>query len=298
MKKFFAVAVLILCAACPVSAQASDETMVPVLQKVGSRYSHCYRMENAVYDEEKFKKLIADKDCSLPAERLKVDFKQHTLIGFDIGGDCFIRATAAVFRSENTKTYKVKIKNIWGGCRAGGSFEGWLVIEKIPSDYKVEFEVARVDGNDKYLEGEDEFSLLNTQPKQKTEPLETRAFEMKGCIQTIYNKQFVINDNEAYLKAIRNDASRERCLKDLEKIDFAKHTLLGIEINSGYCRTPGGLEYKAIKDETKKQYLLNISYLDPKGSVCRALSQYDLWLFVPKLPEDYEVKFEVKAREK
>jgi len=127
--------------------------------------------------------------------------------------------------------------------------------------------------------------------------LETRAFEMKGCIQTIYEKQFVIKDNEAFLKAIRSDASRERCVKDLEKIDFTKHTLLGIEINSGYCRIPVGLEHKALKDETKKQYVVEISWLDPRGSTCRALSQYDLWLLVPKLPEGYEVKFELRAKD-
>jgi hypothetical protein len=137
-------------------------------------------------------------------------------------------------------------------------------------------------------------SLLSSGASAQT--LETLPFEMKGCIQTIYEKQFVIRDNDAFLKAIRNDASREQCVKDLEKINFSKHTLLGIEINSGHCGTPPGLEHKAVKDETKKQYVVEISWLDPKGSGCRALSQYDLWLLVPKLPEGFEVKFEVKAR--
>jgi uncharacterized protein YbdZ (MbtH family) len=122
--------------------------------------------------------------------------------------------------------------------------------------------------------------------------LETRAFEMKGCIQTIYTKQFVITDNASYLKTIRDDASRAACLKKLEKIDFAKHTLLGIDINSGYCGIPAGLKYQTVKDEAKKQYIVTISYLDPKYEVCRAVSQYDLWLLVPKLPAGYDVKFE------
>jgi hypothetical protein len=90
----------------PAHAQASEETEVPVLQKVGSRYFRCYRMENAVYDEEKFKKLIANENCSKPGTLLKVDFEKHTLIGFKTGGDCFVRAAAKVFRSEKTKTYK------------------------------------------------------------------------------------------------------------------------------------------------------------------------------------------------
>jgi hypothetical protein len=139
------------------------------------------------------------------------------------------------------------------------------------------------------------FCLIPVSAQNK---LETREFEMKDCIQTIYTKQFVIKDNESYLKAIRNDASRAACLENLEKIDFDKHTLLGIDINSGYCGIPDGLKYQTVKDEAKKQYLVTISYTDPRGSLCRAMSQYDLWLLVPKLPDEYEVKFEEVKTEK
>jgi hypothetical protein len=137
------------------------------------------------------------------------------------------------------------------------------------------------------------FCLIPVSAQHK---LETRAFEMKDCIQMYRQNQFVITDNETYLKTIRSDASRDRCLKKLEKIDFSKHTLLGIEINSGYCEIPLGLTYQTVRDKAKKQYLVGISYLDPQGSFCRAYSQYDLWMLVPRLPEGYEVKFEVKAR--
>lgn len=126
--------------------------------------------------------------------------------------------------------------------------------------------------------------------------METRRIDLKGCIQISRGQQLVIKDNETYLKTIRGDASLDWCLKNLEKIDFGKHALVGIEINSGYCRIPLGLRYQAYKDADKKQYLLSISYIDPRGAVCRALSQYDLWLLVPKLPAGYEVKFDVKAK--
>ena len=117
---------------------------------------------------------------------------------------------------------------------------------------------------------------------------------MKGCISTIFKSEFVIKDNETFLKSIRNDMSRDDCLRHLEKIDFEKHTLVGLNINSGYCDVPVGLKYEVLKDDAAKQYLLNITYIDPQGSVCRAMSDYDFWLLVPKLPEKYEVKFEVK----
>jgi hypothetical protein len=124
--------------------------------------------------------------------------------------------------------------------------------------------------------------------------LETRQIDLKGCIQMIFDKEFIIETGETFLKTIRNDASRDFCLKNLEKINFDKHTLIGVELNTGYCRTPSGLEAQAVKDETEKQYVLKISYIEPPGS-CRALSQYDLWLLVPKLPEKYTIKFDVKA---
>ncbi|HEY0428780.1 MAG TPA: hypothetical protein VGC76_13445 [Pyrinomonadaceae bacterium] len=137
------------------------------------------------------------------------------------------------------------------------------------------------------------FYLVSAPAQEK---LRTHRFEMQSCIQIFYEKSVVIKDEENFLKSIRGDESRERCRENVEKIDFAKQTLLGIEINSGYCDFPLGLEYEIVKDAAKKQYLVSISYIDPKGSVCRALSRYDLWLLVPKLPEDFDVKFEVKAR--
>lgn len=130
----------------------------------------------------------------------------------------------------------------------------------------------------------------------KIETLESREIDLNNCIHTYFNKQFIIKDKETYLKAIRNDASREKCLQDVEKIDFEKNSLLGIEINSGYCRRPVGLEFQVIKDEKSKEYLFNISYEDPKGSTCRALSQYDLWVLVPKISDGFEVKFVVRAK--
>lgn len=296
----FAVLFLTVCSAFTANAQASetaDEREVPIIKQLGShpRAPKCWFNEDAVIDEEKFKKILADKECSYLENALEVDFAKQTLIGFSIGGDCFMRTSTKVFRRDETKKYNVRIKNIWGGCRAGGWVQGWLVIEKIPADYAVEFTVIRADKTGKPEEDDSQFLNLKTPAENKpAETLETRSIDLKNCIQTIFNTQFVIKDNETYLKTIRADASRDWCLKNLEKIDFNKYTLLGKSFSSGYCRIPLGLEYKAAKDEAAKRYLVTISYIDPRGAVCRARSQYDLWLLVPKLPADYGVKFEIK----
>lgn len=128
------------------------------------------------------------------------------------------------------------------------------------------------------------------------EPLKIREIDLKGCIQTIFDKQFIITTETDYLKKIRNDAGRDYCLKNLEKIDFEKESLLGIEVNSGYCRRPIGLEFQVLKNNKLKEYQFSINYTDPKESVCRALSQYDLWVLVPKITENYEVKFNVAPK--
>ena len=300
VKFLFALSFLSVCFAFSANAQISEtneETEVPIIKKFGSGYFKCVRGEDAVIDEEKFKKIIAGKECSYLERALKVDFTKQTLIAFHLGGDCFVSAAAKIFRNDETKKYKVRIKNIWGGCRAAGSFQGWMVIEKIPADYAVEFSKTRVDGRDESGDGEFSFlGLEKSKANESAETPETRHIDLKGCIQTSRSQQFVIKDNETYLRTIRGDGSRDWCLKNLEKIDFGKHTLLGIEINSGYCRVPVGLQYQTLKDTERKQYLVNISYIDPRGAGCRALSQYDLWLLVPKLTAGYEVKFDVKAK--
>ena len=124
---------------------------------------------------------------------------------------------------------------------------------------------------------------------------ETRRYDMKSCIQTFSERRFVIKDREGFLKAIRSDGSLGWCIENLGKIDFAKHTLLGVAFRSGYCRIPAGLRVETIKDAAKKQYLFAVSYLGPQG-VCRHLGGYAVWVLAPKLPDDYEVVFEVKAR--
>ncbi|MEZ5429510.1 MAG: hypothetical protein R2747_24915 [Pyrinomonadaceae bacterium] len=132
----------------------------------------------------------------------------------------------------------------------------------------------------------------------RPETLETREIEIGNCIQTISAKQFVITGEADYRRAIRNDASRGRCLEETEKIDFTEESLLGVEFSSGYCRRPHGLSFQTIRDDSRKKYILSVSYTDPGGQVCRALSRYALWVLVPKLPAGYSVDFEITARER
>ena len=84
-------------------------------------------------------------------------------------------------------------------------------------------------------------------------------------------------------------------LKILKKLILKNILCSGINLNTGYCRTPLGLKFQTVKNADEKFYALDITYFDPQGSVCRALSSYDLWILVTKLPDTYEVRFAVKA---
>jgi|GraSoiStandDraft_24_1057298.scaffolds.fasta_scaffold557188_1 hypothetical protein len=124
--------------------------------------------------------------------------------------------------------------------------------------------------------------------------LKTREIDLKECIQFRYDDELLFKTREDFLKAIRSDASRHSCLKNLAKIDFDKYTLAGVRLSTGDCGAPILLPVRAVKNAAEKQYVVKITYLPP-GEPCRALFLYDLWLLVPKLPENYTVKFEVTA---
>ena len=133
------------CAQIPDKTTAEEKDIeVPIIRRIGSRYFRCY-FEKGIYDETKFKKLLTAERCQYADEFLKTNFNAQTLIGYSVGGDCFMRASAKVYRNDHQKKYKVEITNYWGRCRAGGSYEDWLTIEKIPADYKLEFNVMKSD---------------------------------------------------------------------------------------------------------------------------------------------------------
>jgi hypothetical protein len=125
------------------------------------------------------------------------------------------------------------------------------------------------------------------------EIIETRTVDIKGCIKNFPSGQIAIRDAESFLQAIRADASRDWCRKNLESIDFDKHSLLGVALVTGYCDRPAGLSHQLIKDTATKKYLFDVSYHTPVA-VCRRMGYWDVWVIVPKIPDDYEISFKVR----
>lgn len=271
-------------------AQTNLETKIPV-KHIGWKAQNCFvRADNQVIDKTTFREITAREDCSSLNDS-DIDFAKQTLLTYRVGGDCHMRVRTDVFRNDSDKNFVVRIRNYWGRCRSGKIYRGWILLDKIPEGYKVLFREEKIDKWDNSDLSEDIFDFS---PTKKSKNLPTREFKMNGCVQMYRQKDYVIKSDEEFKEAIRNDASREYCLENLEKIDFGKNSLLGIDINSGYCRRPVGLEYQFLKNENDKKYILKIGFIEP-GEPCRAYSSYHLWILVPKIQNNFDVEFEVKA---
>ncbi len=293
--------------------------------------STCLNVDRMVYNEETLKKLLAFKQCSEILGDRKIDLQKETLVGWQAGSDCHMRVENRLYRNDEKKLFTLVTKNFYGGCRAGGWRQGMFAIDKIPADYKfkfVEYRIddlygksplpwpkneetwtadgqklppeppAAIDGPTKGITSLAEF-LSSAPPAaadgSKTTSLETLEIDLKGCARVRnISYQTVIRDDETLQKANGSGGGGDICRKILEKIDFSKHTLLGIYITSDYCNRPHGLEYKTIRDDTKKLYTLQVSYTDPQGSLCRRIGHYDLWVLVPKMPDGYDAAFNLQ----
>ena len=276
------------------SSDEKSETVVPVIKQIGSRYFRCYNedkiFQNA-YEAERGTK-GGDK-CINPVDVLKVDFQKQTLISYQARSDCFMQARARVFRNDAAKTFRVKILKKPGGCRAGGQFDGWLVVEKIPADYKVEFSETEVEDFENDLTVDPIEEVFNKIEKKDT--LQARKYDLDRCLQ-IYGRDLKTIESEAeFLKSVNGEHNRKECLKQIENVDFKRESLVGLTLYSGYCQYPFGLKYQLIRHDRAKNFTIFVTYDDPYGRTCRALGMYDLWLAVPKPPADYEIKVEVAS---
>ena len=103
--------------------------------------------------------------------------------------------------------------------------------------------------------------------------------QLDNCIDLRTESIKVIENNEQLIGAVRNDASRDRCLEKLaeQDLDLFANTLLGVSISSGYCHRPSGLAYEIDTDLILSVSTLRISYTDNDGVRCAALRRYDLW---------------------
>jgi len=138
------------------------------------------------------------------------------------------------------------------------------------------------------------FIGLNALGQEKTwlDTIKVEAVSLQGCVHVGANQSLLLKNREELNQAIRNDASRERCLDSLSTLDLDSSWLTGIRLITGWCYYPEGLTYNAVVNYGRKECVIYVSYFDPT-TPCRALGMYDLWLRLPDFGEEYTVRFEV-----
>ncbi|PIZ47503.1 hypothetical protein COY32_01535 [candidate division WWE3 bacterium CG_4_10_14_0_2_um_filter_41_14] len=136
-------------------------------------------------------------------------------------------------------------------------------------------------------------------PASNTAKLEEVAFTdmpdlFNSCISTLNQKErekeFVINTNEDYQTLLSYLSPSNLCNSLLlPKVNFLNFTLLGKYTEGGGCRVD--FERHIFKSDISDEILYNI---DVKTSgYCKALTSSMNWILVPKISNNYKVKFNV-----
>ena len=141
-KSFFLYALLITVFACTVvaknSPQTQHETKMTVLKQLDLTRRYGNREGNVVIEEKVFKELLTKEENAFLKE-LNMDFSTQTLIAVTVQGDCHIDASVTITRDDMARKYLCRVTKINGGCRAAGTFQNWIVIEKMRPEYTIEF---------------------------------------------------------------------------------------------------------------------------------------------------------------
>ncbi len=139
--------------------------------------------------------------------------------------------------------------------------------------------------------------VVSAQVQTGRSALGLRELKLEGCVQLIEQDSHVIRSGDELSAAIRKDRSRDHCLSLSEtlEINFATEMLVGINVNSGYCRRPPGLSSKFEYDIVNSRALITVRFNDPEGSTCAALSRYDYWIIVPHVIPEHAFEFRLEA---
>jgi hypothetical protein len=134
--------------------------------------------------------------------------------------------------------------------------------------------------------------IAESAPAQK-EP-ESVIYTMKNCVDFARQGDKFVFNSKAALEATFWTGDK-LCPKEAGDIDFDKYTLIGVDIHNSEC-WGFPMQYKLIRDESAKLYRFQVTH--PRViAPCRGLYHHDLWILTPKLPEGYEVEFEIKVKE-
>jgi hypothetical protein len=130
-------------------------------------------------------------------------------------------------------------------------------------------------------------------PKQVS--LKTIEVDLIYCIKFNFeNPNYIFKTTLALESALRPYNNADICGEKIKDIDFSRYTLLGVDIYNGECHS-FPMEHKVIKDEAAKLYRFQVTH--PQAKIpCAGIYHHELWVLAPKLPEGYDVVFEITEK--
>ena len=98
-------------------------------------------------DAATFTKLMADDPSGrcAAAKQLSIDFTNYTALSLNVFADCHASIDLQISRDDVRRLYEVTIFDKDGGCRGMSLFNRFVLIKKLPPDYKVIFQRRRLD---------------------------------------------------------------------------------------------------------------------------------------------------------
>jgi hypothetical protein len=128
-------------------------------------------------------------------------------------------------------------------------------------------------------------SLRNSPPhSQDTEVPIVKHLDLGHCA-SFWSDEVVINDQATFKKLIEENKSGQCENQKDVKIDFAKYTILGVNVFAD-CHT--AISLKVIKHDKARVYEF---IAREKYGGCRGMDVFSEFVLVEKLPENYSVKF-------
>jgi hypothetical protein len=128
------------------------------------------------------------------------------------------------------------------------------------------------------------FSRNSPPHSQETEVPIVKHLHLGHCA-SFWSEEVVINDQGTFKKLIEENKSGQcEDQKDV-KIDFAKYTILGVNVFAD-CHTE--ISLKIIKNDKARVYEF---ITHEKYGGCRGMDVFSEFVLVEKLPENYSVKF-------
>ncbi len=109
---------------------------------IGNGFSCIKSIDSVVIDNDSLFNFWSSS-CDWKFE--KPDFNEHIILGQTYYGDCHMIIYPQVIKNDADKTYTLRTKSKYGGCRAGGSRELWIIIQKPEDQYLIKFEEVAVD---------------------------------------------------------------------------------------------------------------------------------------------------------